>query len=348
MRFLRSLQRYFTALAFIGCSGVPSTVPSTEPTTTPQSQESPLPPPKFAVVQGAFGSVRLGMTHDDLVRSLPLDLRLVAGGVLPPGLAGQVYTITDETDLPLFLAGVVDGQIAWLLAESAAASVGTELGVGFGSSLSLARQKLGKEAPLPLPDDTTEWVEFTDNLSTVRFSFGAKPVESSKLEKILLARESLLPNATVSLRGIVLPDARVAFLEGNQRHETEVSTAASLPVVGALVEGEGTRQTSGAIRLTRQFAVNPSAKEVAASLQDRVRTDADFLAYASLLSNRHSVTEYHVEALPDAAGVVSALVIFTGPEGEGYCVIRLPSPDGALEIRPAVFGVEKATYLGNL
>ena len=184
-------------------------------------------------------------------------------------------------------------------------------------------------------------------LSDVRFSFGAKPTEASALEKILLARESLLPNATVSLRGIVLTEARVAFLEGRQRHEAPVSTATSLPVVGALVEGEGIRQASGAIKLTRQFAVNPSAKEVAAALQERVRADADFLTYASLLSDRYHVTEYRVEALPEASGVPAALVVFTAPEGEGYCVLRLPTADGPLEILPAVFGVDRATYLGN-
>jgi hypothetical protein len=345
MRGLRSLDSWCYALLFVGCSGVPSTTPTTEP--SPQTQEALLPTPKFGVQPEAFGSVRLGMTHDDLVRALPLDLRLVVGGALPAGLAGQVYTITEETDAPLFLAGMVDGQIAWLLAESASSKVGTALGVGFGSTLSLARQKLGKETPLLLLDDPIQWVEFIDTLTNVRFSFGATPTASAKLEKILLARESLLPNKTVSLRGIVLPEARVAFLDGNQRHETSVSTATSLPVVGALVEGEGMRQTSGAIRLTRQFAVNPSAKEVAASIQERVRSDADFLTYASLLSDRYHITEYRVEALPETSGVPSALVVFMAPKGEGYCILKLPTPDGPLEIHPAVFGVDKATYLGN-
>jgi hypothetical protein len=346
MRGLRSLDVWFYLLVFVGCSGVPSTTSNPE-TVNPQTQEAPLSAPRFVVSTEAFGSVRLGMTHDDLVRSLPLDLRLVVGGALPLGLAGQVYTITDETDAPLFLAGIVDGQIAWIFAESAAAKVGTESGVGIGSTLSFARKKLGREKSLSLPGNPTEWVEFIDAHSNVRLSFGATPTEASLLEKILLARESLLPNHNISLRGIVLAGSRVAFLDGNQRHEAAVNTAMSLPVIGALVEGEGTRQNSGAIQLTRQFAVNPSAKEVEIGLQERIRSDADFLTYTTLLADRYHITEYRVEALPQASGVPSALVIFTAPEGEGYCILRLPTADGPLEIRPAVFGIDKATYLGN-
>lgn len=320
---------------FLGCSGVPSSTID-PPKTEPASQEAPLPTPRFVVSQDAFGPLRLGMSRQEFVQGLPLDLRLVSGGALPEGLAGQVFTVTNEADQPLFLIGMIDEQVAWLFADHASSEVGTSLGVGFGSSLSFAQKQLGKEVSTDTPKGA--WLQFPNELPKVRFSF-----EGSTLSAILLANESLLPGSTTPLRGIVLPDSHVAFLIGQIRHETEVKTATPLPPVGGLLEGEGTRLASGELQLTRMFAVNPCAKELSQPLQDRIRTDPDFLAYATLLALREDVVEYRAEPLPGSTEP-AALVTFITANGEGYARLRL-SPEDTIDLSSATFGISKEAYL---
>src|SRR5688572_9913849 len=93
----------FLVLCWVGCSGVPSDLPIIEePSTSPQAKAVPLEAPRFIVSRDAFGPVKLGMTQREFVGVLPLSLRLVLEGSLPDGLAGQVFTITDEEDKPLF------------------------------------------------------------------------------------------------------------------------------------------------------------------------------------------------------------------------------------------------------
>lgn len=332
----------------LACSSSP-TSGAAHTTTTPE--ELPLPAPRFAAREEGVGFIQLGMTRAQLTRELPLELRLMVEEE-SSGLWGEAVTLTDEQDKLLFQIGFVDGEVAWILAEEPSSQVGTEAGVGFGSSLAFARKTLGEETKVELPQGMPPFYRFA-RLRRVAFGFEENPLRpESKISRILVFDEDLLPGARISFQGIALPESRVAFASGGLRHEARVQLeGASLPV-GTLVEGEGVRDETGRLVLSRFFAARAVTGELPEPLRSRLPDDPDFLSYIALLTVREGLTGYAIEGLPEEH---AALLVLKKPRQEGYALIRLPeagdllAPEAEppLKISAARFGVSREEFLGK-
>lgn len=282
------------------------------------------------------------MSRREAGAALPLDLRLVRRDPLP-GLGGEALSVVDEQESTLFSVGFVDGLLAWIYAEGDPAVVGTRLGVGLGSSLAFAEKTLGKSSPETLPAPLGELQRF-DKLPGVVVKLGAG--EKRPLAALLVFDRALLPGGALSLRGVMLPESRIAFAQDGRYHETLVQAKNQLPAVGAMLEGEGTRQEDGSISLQKTFALNPFAKDLPGALAAKLPGDADLLAFAALQADRAQLTSYSVEPWPgDTAD--TALLVLSRPGGEGFSRVRLLGPDGPLEILPPRFGVSRDEFLSS-